>query len=289
MKALYKHEMSMYFTSLIGYIFIAVMIVFAGVFTSVICLKGANTRFEFVLGNMSFIYIILVPVLTMRTFAEERRQKTDQLLFSLPLSSTEIVLSKYFAMLTVLIIPTVIIGLFPLILVRYGVMNFMTTYSALLGFYFLGAALLAVGMFISSVTDNQIIAAVITLGLLLLNYFLSNISTVLVNSAAYVSFIGFLVIAVLAGLVVYLMTKNRVVSAVSTAVLAGAVIVSYLVSPSSYSNLLMVTVRESSLFNRYFNFMYEIFQVGDIMLFLSVSVAFTVLTVQALEKRRWSS
>ena len=289
MKALYKHEMSTFLTSPIGYIAVAVMVMFGGVFTSYVCLKGGSGRFEFVLGNMSFVYIIVIPVLTMRSFAEERRQKTDQLLYSLPLSSLEVVLAKYLAMLTVLLVPTVIIGLFPLILANYGTVNFVAAYASLGAFYLLGMALIAVGMFISSVTDNQIVAAIITLGLLLLNYFLSSLSRILVSASATVSFIGFLVLAVLFGLVVFLLTKNWIAAASSAVAGVIAVVVTYLTNRNAYANLLMLAMDESSLFGRMFNFMYETFRLVDAVVFFGVAVVFTVMTVQSLEKRRWSA
>ena len=289
MKALYKHEMSTFLTSPIGYIAVAVMVMFGGVFTSYVCLKGGSGRFEFVLGNMSFVYIIVIPVLTMRSFAEERRQKTDQLLYSLPLSSLEVVLSKYLAMLTVLLVPTVIIGLFPLILANYGTVNFVAAYASLGAFYLLGMALIAVGMFISSVTDNQIVAAIITLGLLLLNYFLSSLSRILVSASATVSFIGFLVLAVLFGLVVFLLTKNWIATGISALAGVVAVVVTYLTNRNAYANLLMLAMDESSLFGRMFNFMYETFRLVDAVVFFGVAVVFTVMTVQSLEKRRWSA
>ena len=289
MKALYKHEMSTFLTSPIGYIAVAVMVMFGGVFTSYVCLKGGSGRFEFVLGNMSFVYIIVIPVLTMRSFAEERRQKTDQLLYSLPLSSLEVVLAKYLAMLTVLLVPTVLIGLFPLILANYGTVNFVAAYASLGAFYLLGMALIAVGMFISSVTDNQIVAAIITLGLLLLNYFLSSLSRILVSASATVSFIGFLVLAVLFGLVVFLLTKNWIAAASSAVAGVIAVVVTYLTNRNAYANLLMLAMDESSLFGRMFNFMYETFRLVDAVVFFGVAVVFTVMTVQSLEKRRWSA
>ena len=287
MKALYKHELSSLFTSFVAYIVTAVMVIFAGVFTSYICLKGHMGQFDYVLGNMSFVYVLIVPVLTMRSFAEERRQKTDQLLYSLPLGSVKIVLAKYFALLTVLLIPTVIIGLFPFVIIQYGMLNLAATYAALLGFFFLGASLIAVGLFISSITENQIIAAIITLGILLLNYLLASISTILVSAAAYVSLIGFVVFALLFGLIVFLVTKSWIAGVITGVVLAGAVGVTYLIKPNSYANLLMIVVRESSLFDRFYDFMYEILKIGDLLIFAGVAVVFIVMSIQSLERRRW--
>lgn len=94
MKAVFRHELSSYFTNLTGYVFGAFLLLFAGIFTMVYNLKSALTNFEYVLGNMSFVFLVIVPILTMRVLAEERRQKTDQLLYSLPLTMTKVVLGK---------------------------------------------------------------------------------------------------------------------------------------------------------------------------------------------------
>ncbi len=89
MKAVLRHELSSCFTNLSGYVFGAFLLLFAGIYTMVYNLQSATTNFEYVLGSMSFVFLIIVPILTMRVLAEERRQKTDQLLYSLPLSMTQ--------------------------------------------------------------------------------------------------------------------------------------------------------------------------------------------------------
>ena len=99
MTAVLRHELSSYFTNVTGYVFGAFLLLFAGIYTMVINLQSASPYFEYVLMNMDFIFLIIVPILTMRVIAEERRQKTDQLLYSLPLTMTQVALGKYLAML----------------------------------------------------------------------------------------------------------------------------------------------------------------------------------------------
>ena len=109
------------------------------------------------------ILFLTIPILTMRSIAEDRRQKTDQLLYSLPLSLPKIVLAKYFALLTTAVLPTLVSLLYPLILSLYGTVNFGTTYTALLTQALFIALLCAIGMFISSLTESPAIAAILTL------------------------------------------------------------------------------------------------------------------------------
>ena len=142
MKAVFRRELSSYFTGLSGYVFGAFLLLFAGIYTMAYNIRAAVSNFEYVLSSMSFIFLVIVPILTMRVFAEEKRQKTDQLLYSLPLTMTEVVMGKYLAMLVMFLIPLCIIGIYPAVLSHFGKVNLAAAYGALVGFFFLGAALL---------------------------------------------------------------------------------------------------------------------------------------------------
>lgn len=113
MTAIYRRELRSYFQGMTAYVFIAFLLVFAGIYTMVYNLDAGYPNFEYVLQAMTIIFLIAIPILTMRVIAEERRQKTDQLLYALPLGMTRVVLGKYLAMLTVVAIPCVIMGLYP--------------------------------------------------------------------------------------------------------------------------------------------------------------------------------
>ena len=116
MIAVFRRELNGYFKSMMGYLFSAFVLIFAGIYTMVYNLSGYTAHFERVLSSISFLYLIAVPILTMRSVAEEKKQKTDQLLYSLPISLSSVVVGKYLAMLVVLLVPTAIMGLYPLIL-----------------------------------------------------------------------------------------------------------------------------------------------------------------------------
>ncbi len=287
MKAVYKNELKSYFTGVTGYVFTAFMLFFAGMYTMALCLKQGYAQFEYVFGNLSFIFLIIIPVITMRVLSEERRQKTDQLLYSLPISTTEVVLGKYLALVTVLLIPLAIMAFYPLVLSIYGTIHFPSAYTALIAFFFMGAAFLAIGLFISSVTESQMVAAGLCFLVLLMNYYLSNLSS-MISVAAYVSLIVVIAVLLALGLILYLMTKDMFISAVIAAVLCFAAFILYKTKPSFYEGLVPSVLEKLSLFERYYTFMSGSFDLTQIVFFLSVSALFVFLSVQSLEKRRWS-
>ena len=120
MIAVLKHELSGYFHSLSAYIFGAFLLVFVGIGTMFYNIYQAVANFEYVLNFVSLVFVIIIPILTMRVIAEERKQKTDQLLYSLPITTTQLVTGKYIAMLIVYLIPLCIISLYPLVFAQFG-------------------------------------------------------------------------------------------------------------------------------------------------------------------------
>ena len=160
MKAVLKHELSGYFHSLTAYVFGTFLLVFVGIGSMLYNIQQAVANFEYVLGFISLIFVGLVPILTMRVLAEERKQRTDQLLYSLPITTTDIILGKYLALLVVFLIPLVIVAFYPLIFAKFGDVYLLTSYGSLIAFFIMGAALIAIGMFISSLTENLGMAAV---------------------------------------------------------------------------------------------------------------------------------
>ena len=176
MLAILKREFKSYYLSMTGYAFAAFLLIFAGIYTMAVCLAGYYANFEYVLGNISFIFLLIVPILTMRVFAEERKQKTDQLLYSLPTGMTKIVFGKYLALLGVFALPLLIMAFYPLLLSFFGDLAFKVIYGSFLAFFLLGAALIAIGMFVSTLTESQPLAAGLTFFLLLINYLLSSLA-----------------------------------------------------------------------------------------------------------------
>ena len=285
MKAVFRRELSSYFTGLSGCVFGAFLLLFAGIYTMAYNIRAAVSNFEYVLSSMSFIFLVIVPILTMRVFAEEKRQKTDQLLYSLPLTMTEVVMGKYLAMLVMFLIPLCIIGIYPAVLSHFGKVNLAAAYGALVGFFFLGAALLAVGAFISSVTDSQGVAAGLCFAALLVNYFLASLSSFF-SSTAFASFAALTFAVAALALIFYLMTKSGFTSAfIASEVL---VFVFYTFKKDSFEGLFPNILSSLSLFARFEQFVSGIFDVTAIVFYITVAAVFLFLSVQAMEKRRWS-
>ena len=283
MIAVFRRELNGYFKSMMGYLFSAFVLIFAGIYTMVYNLSGYTAHFERVLSSISFLYLIAVPILTMRSVAEEKKQKTDQLLYSLPISLSSVVVGKYLAMLVVLLVPTAIMGLYPLILSQFGTVPLQTAYGALAGFFLLGACLLSIGLFVSSVTENQVAAAVITLVL----YFMSGLASY-VSTAASASLTALIIVAAVLCLVLYLLTKNAPVSVLVLAVLAGGLYLWYSQDSSAFSGLFSDIMNQLSVFDRFDSFVDGVFDLTAVVYDLSVTGVFLFLSVQALEKRRWS-
>ena len=183
MTAIIKRELHSLLTNITGYIFCGFVLLFAGIFMTVLNLKQGIANFEYAVGNMGFIFLIGVPLLTMRTISEERKQRTDTLLYSLPISMTKIVIGKYIALLILMLMPVVLIAIYPLILKFFGNVYLPASYGTLLGFFFLGAALMSIGVFISSVTDSQAVAAILCLIVLLINYYLPSLASFVSRTA----------------------------------------------------------------------------------------------------------
>lgn len=288
MRAVFRHELSSHFTGLTGYVFGAFLLLFAGIYTMVYNLRGAYTNFEYVLGGMSFIFLVIVPILTMRVLAEERRQKTDQLLYSLPLSMTQVVLGKYAALLVVYALPMLIICLYPLLLTSFGNVYLPAAFGAIIGFFFLGAALIAIGMYVSSLTESQAVAAGLCFVVMLVNYFIADLAGY-APGTAFGSLIAFVLLGLVICAVVWLMTRNGYMTLLLAAVLEGGLMVLYLLFQSSFEGLFPSIMEELSLFERFYDIMYGVFDLKSMIYYLTVIGVFLFLSVQSMEKRRWSA
>ena len=287
MRAVFRHELSSYFTGLTAYVFAAFVLLFGGIYTMSYNLNAGITDFQYVVGSVSFVFLLIVPILSMRVLAEEKRQKTDQLLYSLPITMTQVVLGKYYAQLVVLLVPVAVMGIYPLILSAFGNIYYPAAYGSLIGFYFLGAALLAIGMFISSLTESQPVAAGLCFVVMLLNYFIASLADFVPSSAA-ASFAAFSLVAALVCLVFYLMTKSGFGAAAIFVAAEGALTVVFIVNSTAFEGAFGDMMEKLSLFEQFYRFVDGVFDVRGIVYFLSVVGVFLFLSVQSMEKRRWS-
>ncbi len=287
MTAVLKHELKNYFHSLTAYVFGAFLLMFIGIGSMLYNLQAAVSSFELVLNFGSMVFVVIVPILTMRVIAEERKQKTDQLLYSLPITTTDVIIGKYLALLIVYLLPLCIISIYPLIFSAFGDVYLPTAYGSIFAFFVMGAALIAVGVFLSSLTDNQGFAAGIGIAVILLNYFSVQLSEY-VSSTAIGSIIAIAVLIIALCMVIDYLTKNTVAAYVVGAVCAIGVAIAAFVNESNFEGLLPELMTKLSLFDRFTTFVNGVFDMTGIVYYLSVIVFFLFLSVQSMEKRRYN-
>lgn len=287
MIAIWKHELRGYFHSLTAYVFGAFLLLVVGLGAMLYNLQAAVSNFEFVLSFSSLVFVVIVPILTMRVIAEERRQKTDQLLYALPITTAQVILGKYLALLAVYLAPLGIISFYPLIFAQFGEVYLPTAYGSILAFFLLGAALMALGVFLSSLTDNQGFAAGISVAVILFNYYSVSLAEY-TSSTAFGSLVALVVLAVLLGLLVRCLTRNETAAYGTALVLIAALTVAYFVNQSWFEGLLPAIMKKLSLFEQFQFFVNGVFDLTAVVYYLSVTVFFLLLAVQSLEKRRYN-
>lgn len=239
MKAIYKRELKSHFQSMIGYIFIAFLTLFVGIYFLAYNLNGGYPYFSYCLYGVMFIFMLAVPILTMKCFAEERKSKSDQLLLTSPVSLTGIVVGKYLAMVTVFLIPMLLFCFYPLVIEMNGTAYLKADYAAMFAFFLLGCVYISIGMFLSALTESQIIAAISTFGVLLILYLWEGIISLLPSNTVGTFLAG-------------IMEKMELTH----------------VFTDIFSNNLL--------------------SISGLIFYVSLIVLFNFLTVQSIQKRRWS-
>ena len=287
MIAVFRHELRGYFHSLTAYVFGAFLLAAVGLGALLYNLQAAVSNFEYVFDVGCLAFVVIVPILTMRVIAEERRQRTDQLLYALPITTTQVILGKYLALLVVFLIPLAIVSIYPLIFAQYGEVYLPTSYGSIFAFFVLGAALIAVGVFISSLTDNQGFAAGIGIAVILLNYYSVSLSES-VSATSFGSILALAVLILLLGAVVQHLTRNKNLAWGVCMVLCLALLVTAWADPSVFEGLLPTVMEQLSLFERFYVFVNGVFDLTGIIYYLTVLVLFLFLSVQSLEKRRYN-
>lgn len=287
MLAVYKKELRSYLTSMVGYVFIAFVLLILGIYFTAYNLQYASPDFGATLSSVTFLFLVITPILTMRILAEEKKNRTDQLLLTAPVSVWKVILGKYLSMVTIYAIPVVISAFYPLIMGRYGVISYPMAYVAVIGFFFLGCAQIAVGLFLSSVTESQVIAAVLTFGILFCSYMMDGIESFF-SDTAISSMVAFLIIAVVVGIVVYQLTKNIIFSSCVGGVLVIGIAAVYFIKPTVFTGLIQKFLNLFAIANHFDDFVGGIFDVTGIIYMVSVVCIFVFLTVQCIQKHRWS-
>lgn len=277
MLAIYKKELKSYFHSMIGYVFMAFFLVVIGIYMYALNFVYQVANFEYVLDNVTFIFIILVPILTMRVMAEEKKQKTDQLLFTSSVSMAKIVLAKYLAVLSLFGVTMLVLCFYPLVLSAFGEVAFSTSYAAIFGFFLMGAALIAIGLFISSLTESQLISAVISFIVLLLCFLANQLASVLPTDKLPTMIITLLVFTAFC-FVIYISMRKIYVAVGAWVVGTVALILLYFFHGSFYDNLLAKMVGAIALMKPFENFCYGTIYLANIVYYVSVAALFVTLT-----------
>lgn len=288
MLAIYKKELKTYLTSMMGWLFIAFCLAITSLYFCLYNLYYSYPNIYMALQGVVWFFVILMPILTMRIISEEQRNKTDQLLYTAPVSVYSIVIGKYLAMLTIFVIPVLVICTYPLILSQLGEVQFADSYLAILAYFLIGASFIAVGLFISSITENQIIAAVVSFAVLLLSHLINSI-TGLISGTAETSLIGFIIIIAVLCVVYFLLARDVIVSIAAFIVLTALAVGFYFVKPVAYEGAI-ISVLESFSLTSVANdmFGYGILDITAIVYYVTVIAFFIFITVQSIQKKRWS-
>ena len=288
MRAIYKRELRSYFHSMIGYVFIAFLVAYTGIYFLAYNLNYGYPYFSYVLSGILFVYLVAIPILTMRCFAEDKKNKTDQMLLTAPVSLFQIVMGKYLAMITILGIPCAVYLLFPLMIKMQGTAYILSDYLSILVYFLLGCVYIAIGMFVSSLTESQIIAAIGTFGILMVIQLWSGIIGFLPSSAV-ANVLGMALLLSLLVWGVWRMTQNWVICLALEIVNLGVNGIIYAVKSEVYENLLSTICGKLNLIDIFNSIASNnLLDVSGIILYLSLIVFFVFLTMEMIQKRRWS-
>ena len=298
MVAIYKKELRSYFTNAIAWVFMAFFLVLVGLFFFVYNLSGGSLDFSVVYGGIEiFFVLLLIPVLTMKSMADEKHQKTDQLLYTSPVSVGKVVLGKYLALVSLFAMVMLFVSIYPIILqnlanaaatdgVTYTV-NYAVAYGSTLGFFLMGCSYIAMGVFISSLTESQVIAAVAIGVLNIFTMMMASIANMLPSNKIFMLVFFLVLIAVLA-FCLNLWIHNVWVSAL-VGILAEVVLaVLYIFFSAKFDGLLYKILSAISFTDRYTNFTYGILDLSALFYYFSVCFLFLFLTVQRIKKQRYN-
>ncbi|MDE7327797.1 MAG: ABC transporter permease [Lachnospiraceae bacterium] len=287
MLAIYKKEMRTYFTSIVGYLFLAFFLALIGLYFYAQNLYSGSPNFGYALGGVMMFFILLVPMVTMRIMAEENKQKTDQLLYTSPISVTRIILGKYFSILSMFGIVMLVTCVYPPVMAQYGTINFKQSYACILAFFLMGAAYMAIGLFISALTESQAFAAIMTFVVVIISVFASQIAVLLPTDAKTAWLIFSVLLLGIAG-ISYVVMHNITVSILIAFLMELALFILYQAKPEALDGAVLNVFGWFSISDRFTDFVYGEFAVSAVVYYVSYCVLFVFLTIQAVKKRRWS-
>ena len=290
MTAIFKRELRSYFHGMLGYVLTAFLLASSGIYFLALNLGYGLTDFGYyTLYRTIFMLLLYIPVLTMRSLAEERRSRTDQLLLTSPVPVWGIVLGKFFAMCAVFALPCLVDVVMILILWALGgtVPALAANFAALLCYFLLGCAAIAMGEFLSGLTENPIIAAVAGFSVLLLAYMMPSLRS-LFNAGSAVALAVFTAIAGAASLMAGLRTRSFILGCLTFAALCLGLTGLFLLQSAWLTETFSAVLSVLCFFTPFEDFVNNSFSLPTLVYYLTVTGMFLFFTAQSIEKRRWN-
>ncbi len=287
MRAVFLKEFKNSMTTVTGPVFIAFVLFWFGYYTVAVNLDYGYSQFEYTVSSAAFISLLAIPLLTMRSHAEEKRNGSDKLLASLPVGTGRIVVSKYLAALAVYAIPTAILFFYPLILSKFGEVYLNTAWSSLLAYFLVGATLIALGEFISSMTESQVIAAIISFGAIVMMFMIGNYASELPQTSAF-SLVFLILLSLAAAFISWVMTKSAAVAIGVFGAGCAASVTVYIADKTALEGLASKWLKTLDVFDRSSSFFAGSLDITAIVYYLGLIALFLFLTVVSVDKRRWN-
>ncbi len=287
MKTIFNREFKAYFTSPIGYVFMAFFLLLFGFYFTGLNIFKSSGDYSLVLKILSNMLLFAVPLVTMRLLSEEKKNKTDQLLLTAPIDVKSIVIGKYLAAVSLFAITLLITMIQPLILMTLGEIPVAKIVTCYVGFFLLGATLIAISLFVSALTENQIISAIGSIGLFLLLLLIDGL-ILFIPAQRTSSLIFILLVVILVTLFIYLSIKDLYISGIIGLLGVTATVITFNLKGELFDGLCIKVLQWFSLFSRFNNFTYGLLDIGAVVYYLSFIFVFLFLTNQTIEKRRWN-
>ena len=286
MVAIFKKELRSYFVTMTAYVYLGIFVLLMGVFFMLTNISGHNPYFAASLGIMQIMFLVLVPTLTMRLFSEETRQRTDQLLFTSPLKISDVVLGKFAAAAALYAISLLLILVFPYLLSSHTEVDVSALTAVMFGFFLLGASFIVVGLFVSSLTDNQIIAAVATFAAILLFFIMDALVFSMPDGRIFSGlFIGIIILVI--AFYIYISAKNIWAALVFCGASGAIAVAARFINPNLYDGVMASVLSWLNLLQRFHSFSVGVLRLSDAVYYLTFIGVFLFLTVHVIERRRW--
>jgi len=287
MLAIYKKELRAYFNSIVGWLFLAFFFAFIGIFVYLFNMREGYSYIGYALSSINLFFVLLIPMVTMRIMSEEKRQKTDQLLLTAPISIWKIVMGKYLALVTLTGIAMLLVSIYPLILAQFGIVNFAMSYMAILSLFMVSCAYLAIGLFISNMTESQAFAAVMTFIVVLITCLADGIAS-LIPPTAKAAWITYSVIWLLFSVWLWRAMKNATLAVLVFSLGEAALSALYLLNGVVLEGTVEKVLGTLSVMTVYNNTLSGVFELRMPVYYLSIAFVFCFLTYQNIRKRRYS-